>query len=226
MSSTSPPHATRSVPAVHFENVALPGGHLSFEAYPGEIVHLEGGTPTTQLRVFAVASAYVFGGAGRCRIDGLDTLTLDDTQRQTLRSHHIARVMVSDSLMPSLPLLANVAQPALQRGQSAHEALQRASNELDSLGLTEAQSLPPSVLSLAQTRLALVARAIACRPRLLLLERPEIGLGAAEITSLRILLSALATSELVCVLMTTTNPRLAASADRRVALDSEAEAAA
>jgi len=208
-----------SVPAVRFEQVALPGNLLSFEAHAGEIVHLAGGAPMVQLRVLAIASAHTFSGPGRCRIAGLDTMALDASQRQALRGRHIARALISDSLRPGLPLLANVAQAALQRGLSAHEALQRAAPELDALGLGEMQSLPPAVLTPAQTRLALVARTLVCRPRLLLLERPEVGLGAAEITSLRIALWAMASTYKVCVLMTTTHPRLAASADRRVVLD-------
>jgi len=212
-------HLEPPAPALRFFDVGLPRGRLSFEAHAGELVHLSGGAPIAQLRVLAIASGHSFGGPGRCEIDGLDTKSLDAHQREALRSRQVARALLSDSLQPHLPLLANVAQPALTRGVPAPVALHRASLELDALGMAEQQSLPPSALNAAETRLALVARALVCRPRLLIVERPEVGLGGSEITSLRIALRSAAAAG-CCILMTSMHPRLAAAADRWVEIES------
>jgi ABC-type molybdenum transport system ATPase subunit/photorepair protein PhrA len=67
-------------------------------------------------------------------------------------------------------------------------------------------------------RLALLARALVGRPRLLLVERPEIGLDAGDITTLMLALGAAAAAG-SCVLMTSSHPRLAAAAHRRISLD-------
>ncbi|MFY9509428.1 MAG: ABC transporter ATP-binding protein, partial [Rubrivivax sp.] len=63
--------------------------------------------------------------------------------------------------------------------------------------------------------------ALVARPRLLLLERPELGLGEAELTSLLLAVDN-ATAAGAAVLVTSSHPRVAASAQRRVALDGEA----
>jgi predicted ABC-type transport system involved in lysophospholipase L1 biosynthesis ATPase subunit len=133
-----------------------------------------------------------------------------------LRSSQVARALVSDTLSPELPLLANVGRLALARGVPAHLALHRAALELDALGLAEAQSLPPTAVGLAAQRLAVIARALVCRPRLLILERPDLGLGPDELTHLRVALLAAAANHGCCILMTCNQPRLAAAAHLQV----------
>lgn len=203
---------------VEFDHIALPGHELSFEARAGEFLHLAGGSAVSQLRVLAIASAFTFGGPGRCRLFGLDVMKLTAAQRLQLRRQQIGRVLQSDRLPSGLPLLAGVAQPALLGGMSAHEALHRAADELDAVGLVEQQSLPPTVLEAGTLRLALLARALVARPRLLLLERPEIGLDASDITTLMLALGAAAAAG-SCVLMTSSHPRLSGAAHWRISLD-------
>lgn len=207
-----------AAPHLRFEDIALPGRRLSFTLHAGEILHLQGGTTMAQLRVLGIASAFGFGRGGRCLIFGLDLMALSPEQRVQLRQQQIGRVLQTDTLPDGLPLLAAAAQPALQRGCSAHEALHRAAQVLDALGLAEAQSLPPAALSPAATRLGLVARALVARPRLLLLERPELGLGEAEVTSLLLALQDAAAGG-AGVLLTSTHRQLAAAAHRSVQLD-------
>ncbi len=217
-----PEHGPRSAaaepPCIVFDGICLPGHRISFQARGGDVVHLAGGSAMAQLRVLAIASGHSFAGPGRCRLFGLDLMALTPAQRLALRSQQIGRVLQGDTLPAGLPLLAGVAQPALQRGLSAHEALHRAALELDALGLGESHSLPPTVLGTAQRRLALLARALVLRPRLLLLERPETGLDTQALTSLSLALWAAASAG-CCVLMTTAHPRLAAAALQRVSLD-------
>ncbi len=212
----------RPWPVLRFDRVAVPGGAVSFDAHPGEIVHLAGGSTIAQLRVLAVASGHAFGGPGRCEIAGLETMSLGPAQRESLRISQVARALVSDTLDPELPLLANVARMALARGVPAHLALHRASVELDALGLVEGQSLPPTAVGLATQRLAVIARALVCRPRLLVLERPDLGLGPDELTNLRVALLAAASTHGCCVLMTCTQPRLAQAAHQKVQIGPEA----
>ena len=208
--------STEAVPALTFDGVDITGTRLSFDAYAGELVHVAGGAPVAQLRVLAIASGHAFGGPGRCLIDGVDTMALELAEREELRRRRVARALLIDQLQPHLPLMANVVQSALSHGVPARVAFQRAALEIDALGLAEHRSLPPSVLGPAERRLAIIARALVCRPRLLIVERPELGLADAGVAAVRSALQNATASGACCVLMTTEHPRRAAAADRRV----------
>lgn len=202
-------------PILRLQDIPVPAGRLSLQARPGDLVRLQGASDVALLRLLAIACGHAFGGPGRCTIDGEDTRTLDAAGRQALRARCIARALLFDTLEPRGPLVAAVAQGALRNGVPPPSALHRASVELDLLGLGGCQGEAPALLSAAERRLALVARALACRPQLLVLEQPDRDLGAAERASLRRAL-ALAADRGVCVLFTASHPSLAALATHDV----------
>lgn len=192
---------------------------VSFDAQPGEVVHLRGGSPVVRLRVLALLAGCAPASSGRCFLLGRDLALLDDTQRATLRQRHITHVMVADTLRGTATVLDSVAAPLLQQGWPAHEARDRAALELDALGAAALAARPVAALSLPEMRLALLARATAPQPRLLVLENPEAWLGPTALAAVRLSLWALSSAFETCVVMTTTHPRLAATADRCVDLD-------
>ena len=133
--------------------------------------------------------------------------------------------MAVDTLRGPATVLDSVAAPLRQQGWPAHEARDRAALELDALGAAALAARPVATLSVPEMRLALLARAKALRPRLLVLENRETGLGPAALAAVRLSLWALSSAFETCVVMTTTHARLAATADRCVDLDRAAPAA-
>lgn len=212
-------HAGQQIPALRFDQIQLPGGDtFSFSAAPGEVVQVSGGTPMARLRVLAIAAGYGFGGPGRCEIDGSDTKELDAAERAALRERAVARVLSGDELTARTPLVFAVAEEALKRGASGPLALVRATAMLERMGLAAQAMLPPRALTATQAQLAVIARAMTCRPRLLVLERPEIGLDSAGLARLMTALRHATRREDCCVVMSSQHPLLAASADRRVVI--------
>jgi lipoprotein-releasing system ATP-binding protein len=207
------------VPVLRLHDVGIGDSSLNLSAYAGEIVHLGGGSPMARLRVLAMAAGFGPGGSGRCELLGHDMQALGEAQRGTLRERHLARVLACDHLPEAASVLAAVALPLVRLGLSLGDARARAELELDTLGAGPLAGRRPDTLSRPEARLALLARAMVTRPRLLVLEHPETDLSPASVLSLRLALWALSSAFGSCVLMSSEHPRLLASADRFIDLD-------
>jgi branched-chain amino acid transport system permease protein len=81
---------------------------------------------------------------------------------------------------PRLPLRDNVVIGAYGAGLSGHEAARAADEALNRVGLSHLAELPAGTLTNKGLRLMELARALAGRPRLLLLDETLAGLGREE----------------------------------------------
>jgi len=206
-------------PVLRLLEVGLGERSLSLQAVGGEIVHLQGGTPGLQLRLLALAAGHADGSSGRCELLGHDVHALSAPALRGLREACVGRVLAGDRLPDAATVLACVAQPLQQQGLPYRDAVARAALELDALGAAALAPRSPASLQPAELQLALLARATALRPRLLVLQHPEIGLAPPAVEAVRLALWALSSAFETCVLMSTAHPRLAATADRCVDLD-------
>lgn len=207
--------ATAPVPALALHDLPVPGGRISFEAHAGDLVLLRGATPEAQWRLLAIAAGHAFGGPGRCLIDGQDTRPLDRHTLAALRLRSTARVLARDQLRAAGNLLTVTAQAAVERGVPPPVAVHRAADELARIGLGSRLDASAASLSPAEQRLVLLARAKACRPCLLVVERADDGMDAAERSQLRGALAD-AAQQGSCVLMSAEHPSFAAIATRHL----------
>jgi putative ABC transport system ATP-binding protein len=202
--------------------VGLGSARISLRAYPGEIVHMSGGSNALRLRLLMRAAGFESASSGRCEIADFDLQALSEDQRGAVRDEHVARALHSDTLADATTVQASLAMPLVRQGLAVQDALARVARTLDELGASQLAQRAPAKLDQAQTRLALLARALACRPRLLVLEHPEQDLDGAAVSALRLALWALCSNVDTCVLMSSDHPRLLASADRYLNIDKTA----
>ena len=131
-----------------------------------------GGGKSTLLRVLG---CLLVPEEGEVRMDG-DTLPHDETGALAERRRN-GFVFQGYNLFPHLTALENVALPLRAvHGMDEAAALVRARELLDRLGLAAHQNKRPAQLSGGQQQRAAIARALAPKPRLLLLDEPTSAL--------------------------------------------------
>ncbi|MCX5289787.1 ABC transporter ATP-binding protein [Streptomyces sp. NBC_00183] len=170
---------------------------VTLTAAPGDVVAVlgpNGAGKTTALR--ALAGLVPLSG-GHLRLDGAE---LDRTPPE---SRPVGVVFQDYLLFPHLTALDNVAFGPRCQGAGKAEARALAAEWLERMGLAEHAGAKPRRLSGGQAQRVAVARALAIRPRLLLLDEPLAALDARTRLDVRSQLRRhLAEFEAVAVLVT------------------------
>ncbi|ROP54584.1 ABC transporter ATP-binding protein [Streptomyces sp. PanSC9] len=170
---------------------------VALTAVPGEVVALlgpNGAGKTTALRALA---GLVPLSAGHLRLDG------NALERMAPENRPVGVVFQDYLLFPHLSALDNVAFGPRCQGVGKAEARAQAAAWLDRMGLADHAGAKPRRLSGGQAQRVAVARALATRPRLLLLDEPLAALDARTRLEVRAQLRRhLAEFEAVAVLVT------------------------
>jgi ABC-type lipoprotein export system ATPase subunit len=151
--------------------------------------------------------------AGEVLVDGTVVNALDRPARAELRRREIALVPQQSGLVPFLSARENVELGQAIRGldHDAHESLA-------AVGLGERAGQRVSRLSAGEQVRVAVARALAARPRLLLVDEPTARLDQANALRLAALLVALARETGAAVVCATHDPVVIEQADEELAL--------
>ena len=161
-------------------------------AEAGTVTGLIGPNGAGKTTLFNVVTGLQTAAAGRILVDGRDVTAMAVHQRARLG---IARTFQRLELFGSLTVRENVTAAgqirrlwSRQRFDVHHEA----EAILERVGLRELADVPSHTLPAGLARLTELARALATRPRLLLLDEPGSGLDQAESEAFGRLLASLA----------------------------------
>ncbi|MGV9775295.1 ABC transporter ATP-binding protein [Streptosporangium sp. NPDC003464] len=174
---------------------------VSFTVAPGETVGLVGesgcGKSVTSLAVMGLLPRRGVLVEGGVAFDGTQLLSLPADKLRTLRGRDLAVVFQDPmtSLNPVVPIGVQVAEVLVRhRAMSSGEARQEAAGLLRRVGIPDPSRRLreyPHQLSGGMRQRALIATALACRPRLLIADEPTTALDATIQAQILELLKAL-----------------------------------
>jgi branched-chain amino acid transport system ATP-binding protein len=153
---------------------------VSLAIEPGEIVGLIGPNGAGKTTLFNCITGYMHPDAGRIVFAGTD---VTHTRPERICHLGVARTWQVVRAFGRMTALENVVCGALQRTNRMSEARVRAGALLEFTGLGGKSDLPAATLTLADKKRLEIARALATRPKLLLLDEAMSGLTPLETTA-------------------------------------------
>jgi lipoprotein-releasing system ATP-binding protein len=167
---------------------------------------------------------HVIGGldaldGGSVRIGDAAIDQMDDEARVKFRNQHVGFVFQFHHLLPEFTAVENVAMPLFIAGRPATEARTRAEELLRRVGLAHRFDHRPGALSGGEQQRVAVARALVCRPSVLLADEPTGNLDEKTGAELQELLRSMHGEHGLTSIIVTHNPTLAAACDRIVRLE-------
>jgi branched-chain amino acid transport system ATP-binding protein len=157
--------------------VALDG--VSFEVEQGQISGLIGPNGAGKTTVFNVITRLYRPDEGEVTFEGASLLR-EPPHRIVAKG--IARTFQNIQLFRTMSVLENVLVGAHSRGRRAGET--EALEALDVVGLRDRANFPAAAMPYATQKRIELARALAAKPRLLLLDEPAGGLNHEEVSEL------------------------------------------
>lgn len=193
---------------------ALCGVDLDVAA--GEVLAVMGPSGSGKSTLLHLLAGVLRPDEGTVEYAGQTISDLDEVERSRLRLREFGFVFQFGQLLPDLSALDNVSIPLMLAGTSRRDALARARDGLDRLGLAEHLAKLPGELSGGQAQRVAVARALVSRPRVLFADEPTGALDSlsAEHT-MEALIEAVRDGGMSLVIITH-DPRTASYADREV----------
>jgi branched-chain amino acid transport system ATP-binding protein len=152
--------------------------HLSFSVEAGEILGLIGPNGAGKTTVFNLITGVFPTTAGEIRLNGTSLVGL---KPHAVAQHGVARTFQIVKPFRKLTVRENVTLAAFMRLPARPAAEAEAARVMDQVGLSAKAGSPASDLTLAEQKRLEMARALATRPQLLLLDEPMGGLNPKEV---------------------------------------------
>jgi ABC-type lipoprotein export system ATPase subunit len=145
----------------------------------GELALLWGASGTGKSTLLWLVAGLLRPQAGTLEVAGERLDAMRESDRDRIRARRIGLVFQTHHLLPDFTAEENVAMALMAAGEPERGHRERARGLLASLGI-ERPEAPASQLSVGQQQRVAVARAIACRPALVLADEPTASLDQAN----------------------------------------------
>jgi putative ABC transport system ATP-binding protein len=146
----------------------------------GEFVAIMGPSGSGKTTLLAILGCLDRPSEGSYKLVGEEMATLDETSRAHVRGGRIGFVFQAYNLLPRTSAYRNVELPLVYAGVPARERRSRVLEGLAEVGLSDRAGHLPTQLSGGQQQRVAVARALAMRPSVLLLDEPTGNLDSAS----------------------------------------------
>jgi branched-chain amino acid transport system ATP-binding protein len=154
---------------------------VAFQVAPGELVGIIGPNGAGKSTLFDLVTGFLRPDAGRVILDGADITGL---RPDVVSRRGVGRTFQKLKPFGGMTVLENVMVGAFQKTADPREARERARAALAGVGLGGKEDAHARVLSTGQRKRLELARALATRPRLLLLDEVTGGVDQGSIPGL------------------------------------------
>ena len=146
---------------------------IDLTIYKGEVVSIVGPSGAGKTTLLQIMGTLDRADEGTVVINGIEVNKLKEKELSSFRNKQIGFVFQFHQLLPEFTALENVMMPALIGGISSGEALKRAKEILELLGLEERFSHKPAELSGGEKQRVAVARALDNGPAVVFADEPS-----------------------------------------------------
>jgi len=186
---------------------------VSFSLAVGEFVAVMGPSGSGKSTLLTIAGGLEQPSAGTVLVDGVDLGSLSASKLAEIRLRRVGYVFQEFNLLP----VENVSMPLELAGEKRGQALERAADQLDAVGLSERLHHFPDDLSGGEQQRVAIARALATGGRLILADEPTGALDS--VTGDNVMRALRQTCDRgASAVVVTHNAQLAAWADRVIFL--------
>jgi branched-chain amino acid transport system ATP-binding protein/branched-chain amino acid transport system permease protein len=189
---------------------------VSFAVREGEILGIIGPNGAGKTTLFNLLNGFLSADSGRMRFAGHDLAGLKPNRVCRLGIGRTFQVVRS---FPRLSLFENVLVGAYVAAATPAEAAAAAHHAIARVGLSARADEIAGALSMRDLRLMELARALAGRPRLILMDEPLAGLAAGAIDDMLAVIQGLAADGLTIVIIEHTMSAMMRLAPRFLVLD-------
>ena len=192
---------------------------IDLEVRPGELLMLVGPSGCGKTTLISVVAAILDHDDGEIVVFDRDLKSMSQAEKTRFRGANIGFVFQAYNLIPTLTVAENTAIPLLIFGKRRTDALARAGEVLEAVGLEDKLGSFPAALSGGQQQRVAIARAIVNNPRLIVCDEPTSALDADTGRLVMDVLRRNALSEDRALIIVTHDNRIFSFADRIARMD-------
>ena len=185
----------------------------------GEFSMIMGPSGCGKTTLLSVLAGILKPDHGDCIIDNLCFNKATQEELLTFRAHNVGFIFQAFNLIPALSVIENVSLPLIITNHNSAEALKRAKEVIELVGLSGREESNPQSLSGGQQQRVAIARSLVHRPKILICDEPTSALdhvmGNHIVTLMKELNEKL---KMTCVIVTH-DQRIAPFADRIIYMD-------
>lgn len=182
---------------------------ISLDIQEGETLAVVGASGSGKSTLLHILGTLARPSFGTVSFRGKDLTTLTPVEQAALRNRDMGFVFQFHHLLPEFTALENVAMQAIIGGVPRAQALDRAREMLDKVGILDRADFGVNCLSGGERQRAAIARAIVQRPSVLLADEPTGNLDEKNGRLVTDLLLALNSDQAMAMVIVTHNPELA-----------------
>jgi putative ABC transport system ATP-binding protein len=192
---------------------------IDLEVAPDELLMLVGPSGCGKTTLISIVAGILNQDGGSCHVFNRDLQAMGDRERVRFRGDNIGFVFQAFNLLPTLTAAENVAIPLLIKGLPRREAVGRAMEVLEKVGLGNRGKSLPSDLSGGQQQRVAIARSMVHSPKLIVCDEPTSALDHQTGHKVMELFRDVAMGEGRALIIVTHDQRIFEFADRIAKMD-------